>query len=434
MYCGSCLRDSALAQALLRAGHEVGLIPLYTPLKTEGEDVSAGRVFYGGVKSWLQYASGWFRRMPGVVEWVLDRPGLLKLAGRLGAETPPAKLGAFTLSILKGDEGPQVKELERLVRFLREEVRPAVISVPNLMFIGTARMLGREVGCPVVCELTGEDIFLEAMVEPWRGEAQRIIRERAGDVARFVATSGYYAEKMAAYLGVERSRIEVVYPGVAKDQVRWEEAEKREGVGTVGYFARMCPEKGFDRLVEAFAILRKMKGMEGVRLRAAGYLGAGQRRWLEEVMKRVRREGMGEAVEYVGEVDLAGKLAFFDSVDVVSVPTAYAEAKGLYVLEALARGVAVVQPGHGAFPELIERTGGGELVAAGDAKGLAEKLAELLRDRARLRELGARGRRAVAMGFTDDHMASRMLQVYQEVQHDAERGRELAAIAGRGCV
>jgi glycosyltransferase involved in cell wall biosynthesis len=126
-------------------------------------------------------------------------------------------------------------------------------------------------------------------------------------------------------------------------------------------------------------------------------------------------------VEYVGEVDLAGKLAFFDSVDVVSVPTAYAEAKGLYVLEALARGVAVVQPGHGAFVELIERTGGGELVAVGDAEALAGKLAELLRDRSRLRELGARGRRSVALGFTDDHMARRMLEVYQDVQHDIVR-------------
>jgi len=83
--------------------------------------------------------------------------------------------------------------------------------------------------------------------------------------------------------------------------------------------------------------------------------------------------------------------------------------------------VPVVQPAHGAFPELIELTGGGILTARGDLPALAGALAELLRDPARRAELGQRGREAVRRGFTDDHMAAKMLDVYRDVlrQHSA---------------
>jgi hypothetical protein len=40
MYCGSCLRDNALATELKRQGHDVLLLPMYTPTLTDERNVS----------------------------------------------------------------------------------------------------------------------------------------------------------------------------------------------------------------------------------------------------------------------------------------------------------------------------------------------------------------------------------------------------------
>src|SRR5947207_7344064 len=134
MYCGSCLRDNALARALIRAGHKVSLIPLYTPLRTDEQNVSIKQVFYGGLNSWLQYAIGFvFRFTPRAIDKIFDRPAMLAFAGKLGANTPPSKLGPFTVSILKGIQGPQRKELRRLSEFLKNEIKPQIVTLPNAM-------------------------------------------------------------------------------------------------------------------------------------------------------------------------------------------------------------------------------------------------------------------------------------------------------------
>jgi glycosyltransferase involved in cell wall biosynthesis len=431
MYCGSCLRDNALAQALIRMGHKVALIPLYTPLRTDTPDASNSEVFYGGINSYLQYASSIFRYTPRILDWLFDRPWMLNMAGRRGAQTPPSKLGGFMISILKGEEGPQTKELRRLAAFAKHDVKPQIVSLPNLMFIGMARMLREETGAPVVLELTGEDIFLDALTEPHLSHAKQIIRQRAKDVDQFVATSAFYADRMADYLAISRERIEVVYPGITKEHLK----DRTSATGndgrppTVGYFARICPEKGIDRLVAAFKLLKGMPGMRDARLRCAGFLGSAHESWFDDLKARAAQDGIGDSFEYVGEVDLAGKLAFLDSIDVLSVPTAYQEAKGIYVLEAWARGVPVVQPRHGSFPELIEMTGGGVLVPPNDATALAKALADLLADAPRRQELGRRGREAVTGGFTDEHMAKNMLVVYEGLTSRRSSARDATAAA-----
>jgi glycosyltransferase involved in cell wall biosynthesis len=408
MYCGSCLRDGALAAALRRAGHRAALVPMYTPLRLEEQTGADGEVFYGGVNVYLQHALPLFRRTPRPLDWLLDRPALLKVAGRFGAQASPARLGPLTLSVLRGESGPAAKELRRLLAFLRDDVRPQVVSVPNLMFIGLARLLYRELGASVVCELTGEDLFLDRLIEPYRAEAQAIIRERASDVSAFVATSAYYAGRMSGYLDIDRSRIAVVHPGVPAAYVADDvPATPAARPPTVGYVARVCPEKGWGQLLDALALLRRMPGMADARVVAGGYLGPGDRRWFEDVTRRA------DGVRYVGELDRRAKLDLLDSIDVFCVPSVYAEAKGIYVLEAMARGVPVVQPAHGSFPELIERTGGGVLVPPDDAAALAEGLASLLCDSGRRAALGRAGRDAIRDGFTEDHMAAKMLPVYR---------------------
>jgi len=418
MYCGSCLRDNALAVALRRAGHEVTLIPLYTPLRTVSPAANIPEVFYGGVNVYLQHASRIFRHTPRMLDAILDRPWLLGIAGRMGEKIDPAKVSSLTHDVLIGEDGNATKELSRLVRFLREEVRPQIVSLPNLMFIGLARTFRRVLNVPVICELTGEDIFLDAMSGADRATIQASIRARAADVTRFVSTTDSYARHMAAYLDIPRERIDVVYTGLAPELFANASAAAAKRPPTIGYLARACPEKGLGRLIDAFLILRKNPLMSQTRLRIAGYIGGRDRDWVTGLQQRVIDAGLNEFVDWLGEVDQAGKIAMLDSIDVFTVPTAYPEAKGIYLLEAMARGVPVVQPAHGSFPELIEQTQGGILVPPGDPRALAAALIDLLSDQQIRADLGKRGYDAVRERFTDDRMAQQMLEVCEAALKD----------------
>lgn len=412
MYCGSCLRDSATASALKRRGHQVTLVPLYTPVRTDGENVSLPDVFYGGLNVYLQNATGLFRHTPRALDWVLDRPWLLRAAGNWGAQTTPESVADLTAAIIQGEAGSTRKELNRLLDFLKQDVHPQVVSLPNLMFIGMADAIRKTLNVPVICELTGEDIFLDAMSEPNRHRLRAMIRERAGDVTRFISMTDYYANRMAEYMDVSRDRIDVVPTGLASDFLK-PVVKRQNSVPTVGYLARICPEKGLDRLLAAMRLVQQMPGLENVKVIGAGYFGARDQKWFNSLKQLFDGTPLKDSFQFLGEVDRAEKIRMLDSIDVFSVPTSYPEAKGIYIIEALARGVPVVQPAHGSFPELINQTGGGVLVPPDDPTALAEAIAGLLRDPARREQLSRAGRAAVEASLTEDQMADRILGVYQ---------------------
>ena len=413
MICGSCLRDNALAIGLRRLGHEVTLVPLYSPMRTEGQSAGAGEVFYGGVNAWLQFASGLFRKTPRFVDWLFDRPWVLKWAGQYGVTTKPAALADFTLALLRGDEGPVVKELNRLADFLLGlQMRPEVVTLPNAMLIGLAGLLKRRVGCRVVCELTGEDIFLDAMDESQRSAVRQAIRRQAEHVDLFVATSCYYAGHMAEYLGIPVGRIAVVMSGISEKQMRPSFPEQLpQRPPTIGYLARIRPENGADRVIEVFRAVKRQTGMETAKLRIAGYLGKSNEKWWDGVWAQAQHDGIARDIEFLGEVELGTKLTFLDSIDVLCVPTRYAEAKGIYVVEALGHGVPAVLPAHGSFVELAELTGGVELFAPDDLGEAAEKVARLLGDAEHRHRVGEHGWRVAREKLTDVRMAEAFVAV-----------------------
>jgi len=417
MYCGTCLHDNALAAALQRMGHDAALIPTYTPLRTDEEGVGIERIFMGAVNVYLQQVAAPFRKLPQVFARWLDRPGLLRWAARMGASTDPAGLGPLTLSMLRGADGNQARELEKLVAWLREDFRPEVVHLNNSMLAGFAQSLKRALpGVPVLCSVQGEDLFLDGLAEPWRGRVRKELTARVREIDGFVANSRYYADFMAEFLGVARGRFAVVPLGLSLTG-HGEQEKERDGSGplTVGYFARLCPEKGLGLAVEAFRLLAGRFPAGSVRLRAAGYLAERDRRFVEEQRRRIADWGLAEQVEITGEVDREEKIAFLRTLDVLTMPALYREPKGLPVLEALANGVPAVVPRHGAFPELIEATGGGVLVEPGSAEALADGLAELLGDEGRRREMGRRGREAVQARFSDRRVAEDLLAVYGRV-------------------
>ena len=409
MYCGACIHDNTLAAALMRRGVDVALVPTYTPLRTDETDVSMKQVFYGGIGVFLEQKLPPFRRMPRFVDWALRRPALLKGVSRFSGATQPGDLGALTVSVLRGPEGNQRRELERLVEWLRADFRPDIVLLTNSLFLGLAGRLKSVLGVPVVCAVQGEEIFLERLVEPFRSEALNLLRERAAAAAGFVAPCRYAADFMSRYLEVERGRFHVVPLGLHLSGHGEGEAAappSAESPFTIGFLARICPDKGLHVLAEAFALLAQERGADKVRLLAAGWLADGDRPYLREVEESLRRAGLAGRFEYRGVLDRTQKIRFLRELHVLSVPAPFREPKGLYVLEALANGVPVVQPDHGAFPELIEATGGGLLTEGARAEAVAAGIGRLIDDEALRQRLAASGSEAVRERFSDDVMAA----------------------------
>lgn len=416
MYCGSCLRDNRVVATLAAQGRDVVLIPLYTPIRTDESNVSESSVYYGGINVYLQQKSALFRHLPRWIERLLDAPSLLRRAMRFSGAVRPDDIAALTLSVLKGQQGAQRKELVRLIDGLRD-FNPDVVVLPNLMFVGLAQSIRQELGVSVLCTLSGEDIFLDRLSEKPRDEAFALIRDRAQYVDAFVAVTEYFAEHATAHFSLPADRVHVVPLGVNVDDAANSSGSPARPFA-IGYLARVCEEKGLEVLCDALIALRAA-GRE-CRVCAAGYLAPTDRRYLDRIRAKLKAAGSADAFEYVGEVDRAGKLNFLRSQHVFSVPTLYREAKGLYVLEAMAYGLPVVQPRHGSFPELVGATGGGLLYDPTKPNALADALAKLMDDEALRIRLGAKGRAGVSLLYNDKLMADRTWALCCRI-HDGER-------------
>lgn len=420
MFCGSCMRDNTLAAALMASGRDVELLPMYTPLRTDERNVSRERIFFGGINVFLQQAAGLFRRTPRALDWLWDRPGLLRLLGKLGSSTDPRDLGPLTVSVLAGREGNQVKELNRLVVYLRDHSRPDVVTLPNAMMLGLAEPIRKALDVPVLCELTGEDVFLDELPQPYRQQAMDWIGVHSRQVNRFLAASGYYADKAAAYFGLDRSRIDVLPPGIhAADLAPAGSALAEDRAPTVGYLSRFYPEKGFDQAVRVMLALRRKAGFENARLVAGGYVAPTHKTWLHDQLRIARTDDQGRWLDFRGELTRHDKARLLQQVDLLCVPTPYPEPKGLYLFEALAAGVPFAGYDHGAFGEWIAATGGGVLAPAGDVDALAERVAEVLADRAGRIAMGRQGRAAVLEDFTAERLAERFVRCLDRLESSA---------------
>ncbi len=412
-HCGSCLRDLALVKVLRRLGHEVLLVPMYLPLVTD-EAQPESEVYFGGVNVYLQQKSKLFRVTPRWLDQWLDQPGLLCKVAQKAHLTSPEAQGELMLSMLAGAAGRQAKELDRLVAYLRTQPKADVVVLSNAMLLGLAPRLKEGLGVKVVATLQGEDTFVDRLPAELRQAAWGRLSELAQQADGLIAISGYYRDTMAARLHLPSARIDVVYNGIDTQLYAASDEPAREnGELVIGYLARMCADKGLHTLVDAYVKLMQRQQVRNVELRITGAMTQGDEGYVNEQKNKLIKAGLLDRVTWQPNVDLAEKVKFLQGLDVLSVPATYGEAFGLYVLEALACGVPVVQPRHGAFPELLTQTGGGVLCDPDDPDDLAEKLGALLADPARARTLGAQGCRAVRERFNMDVMAGQLLAVYE---------------------
>ncbi len=413
MYCGSCLRDNTLAAELIKQGHEVTLLPLYTPTRTDETNVSFPRVFLNGISVCLDQEAAYFRK-PRLLDRLWDAQWMLNLASRTSIRVDPHLLGAMTVSMLRGPEGNQLKEILKLSAWLHTRERPDIVTLPNSLLIGLAKPIREAVNRPVCCMFQGEELFLSQLCEPYQTEALELIHARLDDVDGFAAVSQYSAEYWCGRLDIPARKMQVIPLGINFDGYE-PSTRAPDHPFTIGFFARIAPEKGLHLLAESYIRLRRETDFHNSSLHVAGYLAPEHRSYLRRIRRRMKDAGLAHEFHYHGELDRTQKIEFLQSLDLLSVPSTYDEPKGIFLLEALTAGAVIVQPRRGAFPEIVEKTGGGILVEPDDAAALADGIYRLWKAPELLSQLRRQGGEGVRTHYSAAQMATRALEAFRSI-------------------
>ncbi|MCM2373169.1 glycosyltransferase family 4 protein [Aporhodopirellula aestuarii] len=423
MYCGSCMHDNSLAKAMRTLGDDVLLQPVYTPIRTDEVDIASDQVFLGGIQVYLLQQVPLMRWVPRFMRSWMDRPGIISAATRRAVGTDPAKLGDLTLSMLRGSHGRQASEIERLVQWLETEIRPDAIIFSNLLIGGMIPVVAdRLPDAKIVVVLQGDDLFLDQLPESVRAEAIELCKGLATDVDTFVTYSRFYRDKMSGLFDIPESKFDIHPLSIDLTPFRVNASatepagtgrselphDKTPGEFRVGYFARIAPEKGLHVLADAFERLSRDSANSHITLHAAGWLGEHHRSYLDKIMSKIGAAGLSDRFHYHGSPSLAEKVSLMQTFDLLSVPTPYEDPKGLFLLEAMASGVPVLQPAHGAFVELVAATQGGECFPPGNIDALARQIVELSKDSERLKNFRSISKNLLEQNHSIEAAAIRM--------------------------
>ena len=426
MYCGNCFHDNTLVAALRELGHDATMLPLYLPINVDEEDQSAGNpIFFGGVNVYLEQKSAFFRKAPRWLHRLLNSRGLLEWAAGRAAKTRADDVGEILISMLRGETGHQAREINELVAWLREHAKPDVVCLSNALLIGMVRQLKAELRVPVVCLLQGEEPYLDALPDSHREPAWRLLIERARDVDAWIAASRWNADRLTRRLQLPPERVHVVPNGIKLDgfEIRNPKSEIRNTKAPVlGYFARMCKDKGLDHLVEAYIHIKNRGKVPRLKLHIGGGCGPGDEPFVKQMRQRLAAAGYIGEVSFHPNLNHAEKVAFLSALDVFSVPAHYGEAFGLYLIEALAAGVPVVQPRTAAFPEIVEASGAGVLCEPDSPKALGEAIESLLLNPTQAQAFSEAARKAASETFSAEAMAAKTLRVFEGILREKAQG------------
>lgn len=415
MYCGNCFRDNMLVRELRRQGHDVLMVPLYLPMTLDEADESAGMpVYFGGISVYLEQKLPLAGHMPEWLHKWLASPGLLRWASGRTAKTRAADVGDLMLSMLRGEDGRQKRELNDLIQFLQTQPHPEVVSLSNALLAGMARAVKTRLDTRVVCMLQGEDSFLDSLPATHRQRTWDFLTERCADIDQFIAPSRYFGEVMTRRLNLPPEKVQVVHNGIELEG--YAPVSDLPHPPVIGYFARMCAEKGLPLLVDAFLLLKRTDAGRDARLHVGGGMGPSDESLVRELKLKLQGAGVLGDVTFFPNVTKEQKQQFFRRISVLSVPALYGEAFGLYLVEAFAAGVPVVQPPVASFPELVQASGGGILSRDSSPAALAAALGQALENPERLKALRQAARAAAERNFQSSVMAGKIATAFESTR------------------
>jgi glycosyltransferase involved in cell wall biosynthesis len=415
-YCGNCYRDMIYLRAIRKVpGIQASAIPLYLP--PEDIVVESGmdkNVFFGAISMYLREKVSFLKNMPVFFDKIVDSAPMLRMAAKRAGTTRTEGLEDMTLNMIKGENAFPEKELQRLVDYLCKDGKPDVIHLSNALIIGLARQLKRKMDVKIVCSLLNEDDWINEMAEPFQSNAWNLIAREAPNVDAFLTPSKYYKEFFISKTGVRDINFHVVPLGLDPDHEILG-VVKNDNWPAIGYFCRINAHNGFDKLVDAFIKLKLADTLPGLTLHVSGGYTGDDKSFIAKQIRKVKEAGLKSFIRIYPEFHGNSKQQFFSNIDVMSVPVRKYDGYGLYLLEANAAGVPVVQPATGAFPEIIAKTGGGITYSHDDIDGLTESLNRLLNDRVLRAELSTKGKEKVLQELSLEKMSSGLSEVYKSL-------------------
>ncbi len=418
-YCGNCLRDSKYVEALRKSDHMVVKLPMYLPLFADEHDLSREiPVFYGAISIYLKQQFPLFRKAPAWFDNMLNSKPMLKLASRFAGSTRAKGLEEMTVSMLLGEEGQQKEELERMVDWIVENCHPDVIHLSNALLLGLAHRLSERTHVPVICSLQDEDVWVDVMKPSARDHVWKLMSEKSEFVSAFISVSDYYAREMKQKMDIPEEKLMSVHIGVDPEDYKFVPVSEKKR--RIGYVSRMCHENGMDILVDAFILLKQKEGFEDVELVLTGGSTGDDKKFLADNRAKLKSNNLLHQVDFHEDFEEEGLRAFLEKVTVASVPVRNGEAFGIYLLECMVSGVPVIQPALGAFPEIVELTGGGVVFEPNSPEALAGAMEKLLNDPEEHDRLSRDGARGVEKHFHIDIQAERMVEVYRKAVQSTE--------------
>jgi len=412
-YCGNCLRDSKYVVAMRDSNHQVVKLPMYLPLFADEHDLTREiPVFYGAISIYLKQLYPIFRKAPAWFDRMLNSKPMLKLASKFAGSTRAKGLEEMTVSMLLGEEGQQKDELDRMVDWIVENCDPDVIHLSNALLLGLAHKLHEKMGVPVVCSLQDEDVWVDVMKPGARDMVWKLMSSKAEHVSKFIAVSDFYAGVMQEKMAIPDEKLSSVHIGVDPKDYTFKSATEKKR--SIGYVSRMCHENGLDILIDAFIDLKKQAGFDDVTMVLTGGSTGDDKQYLSDIRKKLKQNNLLDLVEWHEDFEEEGLQAYFEKVSLISVPVRNGEAFGIYLLEAMASGIPVVQPALGAFPEIVNLTKGGKIYQPNSPEMLSATLQELLNNPEEMKKLSQKGREGVEKHFDIRKQASDMIKVYQE--------------------
>jgi len=413
-YCGNCLRDSAYVKSIKASGHEAITLPLYLPLTskdyTPENDIP---VFYGAVNIYLKQN---FRILRGMPKWLhnfFNSPSILRYAAKKSGSTRATGLEEMTISMLQGADGFQKEELDELIYFLKHHEKPDVVHLSNALLLGLAKKIREELQIPVVCSLQDEDVWVDVMDEPYRSQVWKLMGEKALDIDALIAVSEFFADQMRKKMSIPEDKLHVVHIGV--DPSKYTVKSPNLDVPTIGFLSRSNEENGFEILIDAFIKLKENPTFRNAKLKVTGGKTDDDNKFISKQIKKLRSKGFQNDIQFIEDFSTEGLSEFFEGLTLLSVPVLEGEAFGLYQLESLASGILIVQPALGAFPEVVETTGGGVVYQPNTSAALAQKLAEVLSSPDQIKQMSVNGRKSVEDKFNTSILIQKMIEVYESV-------------------
>jgi glycosyltransferase involved in cell wall biosynthesis len=414
-YCGNCYRDMIYLRAIRKVpGIKASAIPLYLPPdETNIESGLDKNVFFGAISMYLREKIPFLRNMPVFLDKFFDSAPMLKMAARRAGTTRTEGLEDMTLNMIRGENAFPEAELQRLIDYLTRDGKPDIIHLSNALIIGLARRIKNKLDVKIVCSLLNEDDWIDEMEEPYQSKAWKLISKEAGNIDAFMTPSNYYKELFISKTGIPEDNFYVIPLGIDPGDLT--KIEKGDNWPAIGYYCRINSQNGFDKLVDAFIRLRSGDDLPGLTLHISGGYTGDDKPFIGEQIRKIKASGLKSSVRIYPEFQGNSKLEFFRNIDVVSVPVRKYDGYGLYILEANAAGVPVVQPSTGAFPEIIQRTKGGIIYSPDSVEELSANLLNLLKDNDLRHLLGKQGKEKVLNDLSLGKMSEGLSEVYNSL-------------------